>query len=76
VRPLLQARVADLGAGDLVRFDCTACRRAAWLTHEFLATLGIEPTVKVLDLVKCVPCDDCGAEGRAIVWVKWAPTLE
>ena len=72
MRSLRLARVEDLGAGDLVKFDCTACRRGVWLTRAVLLGFGIEPSAKVLDLRTRIPCSDCGAQGRAVVWVRWA----
>ena len=69
--PLYLARIEDLGRGDLVRVDCAACDHLALLTPEFLLRLGLSPQAKVLDLKLRVRCRGCGAQGRAVVSVRW-----
>jgi hypothetical protein len=49
MRPLYDARVSDLGPGDLVKVEC-ACGHAELLTAAMLATAGVAPDLKVADL--------------------------
>jgi len=63
MRPLYDARVSDLGPGDLVKVEC-ACGHAELLTAAMLATAGVGPERKVLDLgarMRCRECDSAGA---------------
>jgi hypothetical protein len=67
MQPLYLARIEDLGRGDFVRVDRTACHHVALLTPEFLLRLGLSPWAKVLDLKARVRCRGCGARGQAVV---------
>jgi ribosomal protein S27E len=69
--PLYAARIENLGLGDFVKVDCAACGHTALLTSAFLARLGLEPRVRVLDLKDRVRCRGCGVRGRAVVSIKW-----
>jgi hypothetical protein len=69
--PLYAARIEDLGLGDLVKVDCTACHHVAVLAPEFLMRLGLSPQTKVLDLKERVRCRGCGKRGRAVVSIEW-----
>jgi hypothetical protein len=69
--PLYAARIEDLGQGDFVKVDCTACHHVALLTPEFLLRIGLSPGTKVLDLKERVRCRGCGKRGRAVVSIKW-----
>jgi hypothetical protein len=69
--PLYAARIEDLGPGDFLKIDCSACSHTALLTPAFLSRLGLDPRSKVLDLPKRVQCRGCGVRGRAVVSVKW-----
>jgi hypothetical protein len=61
--PLYAARVADLGAGDFVQVDC-ACGHVELLTARMLATAGVAPDWKVLDLPGRLRCRECDARTR------------
>ena len=69
--PLYAARIEDLGPGDLVKVDCAGCSHTALLTPAFLARLGLDRRVRVLDLKNRVRCRGCGVRGRAVVSIKW-----
>jgi hypothetical protein len=73
MQPLYLARIEDLGRGDLVLVNCTACHHVALLTPDFLLRLGLSPEAeaKVLDLKGRVRCRGCGARGRAVVSIRW-----
>jgi len=68
--PLYAARIADLGAGDLVQIEC-ACGHVTLLTAPMLATAGATAEQKLLDLSAQLRCRECDARGRAVVSVKW-----
>jgi len=72
MQPLYLARIEDLGRGNLVLVNCTACHHVALLTPDFLLRLGLSPEAKVLDLEGRVRCRGCGARGRAVVSIKWS----
>ena len=68
--PLYAARIADLGAGNLVQIEC-ASGHVTQLTEPMLATAGVAAEQKLLDLSARLRCRECDARGRAIVSVKW-----
>jgi hypothetical protein len=68
--PLYAARIADLGAGDLVQIECT-CGHVTLPTAPMLATTGATAEQKLLDLSARLRCRECDARGRAVVSVKW-----
>ena len=68
--PLYAARIADLGAGDLVQIECT-CGHVTLLTAPMLATAGVAADEKLVDLSVRLRCRECDARGRAVVSVKW-----
>ena len=39
--PLYTAKIEDLGSGDFVKIDCTACGHTALLTPASLTPLGL-----------------------------------
>ena len=71
MRPLYDARVNDLGPSDLVQVECP-CGHTELLTTAMLATAGVAPDRKVLDLSRRMRCRECDALGRAVVSIKWA----
>jgi ribosomal protein S27E len=74
--PLYAARIEDLGPGDFLKVDCSACRHTALLTPTFLNRIGLSPRRKVLDLKDRVRCRGCGLRGRAVVSIKWAKSAQ
>jgi hypothetical protein len=68
--PLYAARIEDLGPGDFVKADCTACHHVALLTPEELLRAGLSPAAKILDLKGRFRCCGCGRKGRAVVLIK------
>ena len=68
--PLYAARIADLGAGDLVQIECD-CGHVTLLTAAMLATAGVAAEQKLIDLSTRLRCRECDERGRAIVSVKW-----
>lgn len=73
--PLYAARIADLGLGDLVQIDCP-CGHVTVLTAAMLATAGVAPDEKLVDLSARLRCRECDARGRAIVSIKWREELK
>ena len=70
VRPIYDARVSDLGAGDLVHVECP-CGHSELLTAAMLGTAGVAPHVKVVDLSHRLRCRECDARGKAVISVQW-----
>jgi hypothetical protein len=52
--------------GDLVHVEC-ACGHAELLTAQMLATAGVGPERKVLDLGARMRCRECDERGRVVV---------
>jgi len=71
MRPLYDARLSDLGPGDFVQVEC-ACGHVEQLTAAMLATAGVAPHRRVLDLRRSLKCSECRWRGRADVTVRWA----
>ena len=69
--PLYAARIEDLGRGDSVKLDCSACNHVALLTPEALLRVGLSPADKVLDSKGLFRCRGCGRKGRAVVSIRW-----
>jgi hypothetical protein len=68
--PFYAARIADLGAGDLVQIEC-ACGHVQLLTAQMLATVGVAAEQKLVDLSARLRCHECDERARAVVSVKW-----
>ncbi len=73
--PLYAARIADLGAGDLVQIEC-ACGHVTLLTVPMLATAGVAAEQKLTDLSARLRCRECDVRGRAVVSVNWREERE
>jgi len=63
---LYAARISDLGPGDFVQVEC-GCGHSELLTAAMLATAGVGPDQKVLDLKTRLKCRECRWRGRAVV---------
>ena len=73
--PLYAARVQDLGPDDVAVFKCGACGHTAELWLSLLTRgLGLEPTIKILDLERRLRCRLCYAKDQAVVSIKWKAT--
>lgn len=71
MRPYYDARVSDLGPGDLVEVECR-CGHTETLTAAMLTTAVVAPLEKVQDLGGRLRCRECDQKGRAVVSIKWA----
>jgi hypothetical protein len=71
--PLYAARIQDLGPGDFVKVECTACRHVELLAPDKLRIKGVPlpPYTPVLDLERQLRCRECDAKGKAVVSVRW-----
>lgn len=58
--PLYAARMANLGADDLVQIEC-ACGQVTLLTAPMLATAGVAGEQKLTDLSARLRCPECDA---------------
>jgi hypothetical protein len=76
--PLYAARIADLGPGDFLKIECTACGHAELLATDMLRIKGLAlpPYTPVLDLEPKLRCRECDARGKAVVSVRWASPKE
>jgi len=70
VRPLYDCRAEDIGPDDWVIVEC-ACCHTEHLTAAMLATAGVKPYTKILDLKRRLKCKSCRWKGRAEVSVRW-----
>ena len=68
--PLYAAHLSDLGPDDRVVVEC-GCGHIEELTAAMLATAGLPPHTKVLDLKRRLKCRECRWRGRATVSVRW-----
>jgi hypothetical protein len=71
--PLYAARIEDLGPGDYIRVQGTACGHDELLMSDQLRIKGVSlpPYTPVLDLEPLVRCRKCDAKGKAVVSVRW-----
>jgi hypothetical protein len=72
---LYDARVEDLGPGDLVEVECV-CGHTELLTATMLRTAGVAEHQKIMGLQRHMRCRECDALGRAIVSISWAGSIE
>jgi predicted nucleic-acid-binding Zn-ribbon protein len=74
MKPLYAARIEDLGPGDFVKVECTACRHTELLSADMLRLSGcpLPPYTGILDLEPKLRCRECDARGKATVSIKWA----
>jgi hypothetical protein len=73
IRALYEARLEDLGPGDLVKGEC-ACGHTELLTPSMLATAGVKPYESILDLQLKLRCRECDVRGRVVVSIRWKGT--
>jgi hypothetical protein len=70
VKALYQARISDLGPGDLVLVICSLCDHRQSLTP---AELGSVPgDLCVMNLAPRFRCRNCDERGRVDIRVRWA----
>jgi hypothetical protein len=69
--PLLDCRAEDLGPDDVLIVEC-GCGHIEFLMAAMLATGGVKPYTRVLDLRRRLTCKSCRWKGRADVTVRWA----
>ena len=73
MRALFEARLEDLGPGDLVKIECV-CGHSELLTGQMLATAGVKPYESILDLQYKLRCRECDAKGKVVISVRWGET--
>jgi hypothetical protein len=64
--------VASAVGAAAIANDEGACAHTELLTAAMLATAGVAPACKVLDLAHRMRLRDCDERGRAVVTIKWA----
>lgn len=70
MRPLYDARLEDLGSGDLVQVECV-CGHVELLTAAMLRTAGVTEHRKLLDLQQHLRCRECDERGRVDISIRW-----
>jgi hypothetical protein len=75
MRALFEARLSDLGPGDLVKVECI-CGHRELLTAAMLATAGVKPFQNILDLEYKLRCRECDRRGRVVISIKWSMRKE
>jgi hypothetical protein len=70
MRALFEARLRDLGPGDLVQVECI-CGHNELLTAAMLATAGVKEFQNILDLQYKLRCRECDRRGRVVVSIRW-----
>jgi hypothetical protein len=74
MRALFEARLSDLGPGDFVKVECTACQHVDLLSPDKLRIKGLPlpPYTPVIDLEPRLRCGECDRPAKAVVSIKWA----
>ena len=72
--PLHAVRVEDLGPGDFVKIECSACGLDLLIPPKgLLHGLRLPPSMPVLDLESRFRCRECDARGKVVVVsIRWA----
>lgn len=71
MRALYEARLEDLGPGDLVEIECI-CGHSELLTATMLASAGVKPFQTILDLQHKLRCRECDVRGKVVFSIQWA----
>ena len=71
MRPLYDARLQDLGPGDLVKITC-ACSHTELLTASMLRTAGVREYQTIVDLKWKLRCRECDERGKVAISIEWA----
>lgn len=72
IKRLYDARLEDLGPGDLIQVEC-ACGRVELIPPiGFLQGMRLPPITRVLDLEPRLRCRQCDERGKVIVSIRWA----
>ena len=73
MRPLYDARIADLGDGDYLRVECIACGHDEMIPKiGLLNGLRLPPYMRVLDLQERFRCRECDTRGSVALSIRWA----
>lgn len=65
-----EARVGDLGPGDLVKVECL-CGHVELLTLGMLRTAGLSEHEQIRNLPRRLRCRECDAKGKADLSINW-----
>ena len=73
MKPLSDARIGDLGPGDFLKVECSACGHDVLIPSIGLQQgLRLRPYTPVLDLESRLRCRECDRRGKVVVSIKWA----
>ena len=70
MKAMYDARLEDLGPGDLVKVEC-GCGHTELLTGQMLLTAGLPPHEHINGLERRMRCRECDELGKAVVSIKW-----
>jgi hypothetical protein len=68
---LYAARVGDLKPGDFVIVQCGVCGHDGLMHSAALASLGLGPDERVLDIAPRLRCRRCDTKGKAVASIRW-----
>jgi hypothetical protein len=71
MRPFYDARVADLGPGDLVKVECV-CGHVEMLSVAMLRTAGLSEHEPIRGLDSRLRCRECDEKSKVALSIKWA----
>jgi hypothetical protein len=71
MRPLYDARLEDLGPGDVVKVECLACDHVEMLTASMLRTAGVAEYQRIKELSRRLRCRECDERGRVHITIEW-----
>ena len=71
MRPLYDARLEDLGPGDVVKVECV-CGHTELLTAAMLRTAGLPEYEIIVRLQRRFRCRLCDERGKVDVSIRWA----
>lgn len=71
MKALFEARVEDLGPGDLVIAECACGHSIAIQPSTLVHGLRLQPYERILDLAPRMRCRECDERGKVVVSIKW-----
>ena len=70
MKAMYDARLEDLGPGDLVQVECV-CGHVQMLPGSYFASGKVPGYTRIIGLEKRMRCRECDELGKAVVSIKW-----
>jgi hypothetical protein len=70
-RPLYDARLDDLGPGDLVEVECD-CGHVQLLPGSYFVSGKVPGYTRIMGLEKRLRCRECDDRGKVVVSIRWS----